>query len=410
MHGLFFLLNWRVASAVCALLTALPLAGADPALLRVSYGDDLAGARQLLRAGEGVNQANDLGATPLWAACQNGSLEMVQLLLDHGANVNVALLSGETPLMVAARAGKAAVVEKLLQAKANPNATATRRQTALMWAISQRHPAVVKLLIQYGADVHARSETWTNVMAVPPHGYLPYNKAIPHGHDTALLFAARVGDLESAKLLFAAGANANDADAWGVSAVSYAAHSGFRDMLDLLLAHGADPNAAPAGFTALHIAILRRDEKMAAALLAKGANPNTPLTTWTPTRRSSKDLHFPATLIGATPIWLAARYLQPNVMRMLAARGADPRFVHRAEFITEGTFAKRVQSANLLLAALGKGGGGPAWEEPARGEREGLTLDTVKAVIEFGIDGGSGIQAAKALGYPSVVRFLGGTP
>ena len=31
-------------------------------------------------------------------------------------------------------------------------------------------------------------------MAVPPHGYLPYNKAIPHGGETALMFAARVGD------------------------------------------------------------------------------------------------------------------------------------------------------------------------------------------------------------------------
>ena len=31
------------------------------------------------------------------------------------------------------------------------------------------------------------------------------------------------------------------------------------------------------------------------------ANPNTPLTTWTPTRRSSKDFHFEPALVGATP-------------------------------------------------------------------------------------------------------------
>ncbi len=37
-------------------------------------------------------------------------------------------------------------------------------------------------------------------MAVPPHGYLPYNKAIPHGGETALMLAARVGDMDSAKL------------------------------------------------------------------------------------------------------------------------------------------------------------------------------------------------------------------
>ena len=58
-------------------------------------------------------------------------------------------------------------------------------------------------------------------MAVPPHGYLPYNLTIPHGGETALMFAARVGDLDSAKLLVEAGANVNDADAWGVSATSF---------------------------------------------------------------------------------------------------------------------------------------------------------------------------------------------
>jgi hypothetical protein len=37
-------------------------------------------------------------------------------------------------------------------------------------------------------------------MAVSPHGLLDYNRSIPHGNETALMFAARVGDLESAKL------------------------------------------------------------------------------------------------------------------------------------------------------------------------------------------------------------------
>ena len=77
---------------------------------------------------------------------------------------------------------------------------------------------MVKVLLAHGADVQARSEVWSEMMAVPPHGYLPYNRQIPHGGETALMFAARVGDLASAKLLVAAGANVNDADAWGVSA------------------------------------------------------------------------------------------------------------------------------------------------------------------------------------------------
>ena len=106
------------------------------------------------------------------------------------------------------------------------------------------------------------------------------------------MFAARVGDLASAKLLVAAGANVNDADAWGVSATTLAAHSGYRELVELLLEKGADPNAAAAGFSALHAAIMRRDEQMVSALLAHRADANAPLRTWTPTRRSSDDFHF----------------------------------------------------------------------------------------------------------------------
>src|SRR6188768_3763020 len=162
---------------------------------------------------------------------------------------------------------------------------ATRGQTALMWAVAQKHPDVVKVLIARGADLHARSEVWNEVMAVFPHGLLDYNRPIPHGRDTALLFAARVGDLASAKLLVAAGANANDEDAWGVSATVLAAHSGFADLVAFLLDSGADPNAAKAVFTALHEAVMRRDERMAVMLLAHGADANARLGSWTPTRR-----------------------------------------------------------------------------------------------------------------------------
>ena len=145
---------------------------------------------------------------------------MVKRLLDAGANPNLALVSGETPLMVVARTGSASVAQLLISKGANVNAAGTRKQTPLMWAVAQKHPEVVKVLLANKADLHARSATWTDVEAVPPHGYLPYNKAFPHGNDTALMFASLVGDLESAKLLVAAGANVNDTYAWGVSADS----------------------------------------------------------------------------------------------------------------------------------------------------------------------------------------------
>jgi len=386
------------------------------ALHWASYNDDLESADLLIRAGARVDAATDLGVTPLWNASLNASEMMIRRLLEAGANPNSSLLLGETPTMAAARSGSPAAVEQLVAKGANVNARAARGQTALMWAVSQQHPDVVRVLLAHGADVHARSDVWSEVMAVPPHGHPDYNRAIPHGGDTALMFAARIGDVPSARLLVAAGANVNDADAWGVSATTLAAHAGYRDIVTFLLDHGADANAASAGFSALHAAIMRRDEQMVAVLLAHGADVNAPLRNWTPTRRSSKDFHFSPELVGATPAWLAARFGGPAVLRMLLDHGADPLFVHHGDRVVEGKggtgFQHRADVTTTLMAALGMGGGEP-WILPERSEREARTLDTVKLVAELGVDvnaanvdGRTALDAAKASKYETVVKYL----
>ena len=384
------------------------------ALHWAAYHDDLASADLLLRSGAKVNAATDLGVTPLWLASQNGSSAMVRRLLEAGANPNAALPSGESPLMVAARGGFSEVVEQLLAKGANVNAHGTRGQTALMWAVSQKHPEAVKVLLAHHADINVKSDVWSEVMAVPPHGYLGYNKAIPHGGETALMFAARVGDLDSAKLLLAAGANVNDADAWGVSAVTLGAHSGFTDLVTYLLEKGADPNRAPNGFTALEEGIMRRDSKMIAALLEHGADANTPLKSWTPTRRSSDDWYFDPALVGASPLWLAAKFSEPEVMAMLIQHGADPLFVHHAKWVTEAGFgqAERSETTTVLLAATGAGTGKP-WVDAPRSQAEALMLAAVKLEVEHGADvnaadaaGRRPLDGPASLRYQSVVDYL----
>jgi uncharacterized protein len=382
------------------------------ALHWASYRDSIELVDLLLGAGAKINAANDLGATPLWIAAVNGSAPMVRRLLQGGADPNLALLAGETPLMAAARSGSAEAAELLASKGARVNVSATRGQTALMWAVAQKHPAVVKVLLAHGADLHARSSASGQVMAVPPHGMLEYNRNIPFGNDTALMFAARVGDLESAKLLVAAGANVNDADAWGISAAAMAAHAGFRDVVALLLDKGADPNLSGAGFTALHAAIMRRDEAMVAVLLDHGADPNAPVGSWTPTRRSSRDWNFPPELVGATPYWLAARVTQPGIMRLLAKSGAKTDVVHHVEYHAGETYEKRTQTTNAVMAAAGMGGGAP-WVPIPRPERDALALESVKVAADAGVDlnaanddGRTALDSARALKLESVEKFL----
>jgi ankyrin repeat protein len=183
-------------------------------------------------------------------------------------------------------------------------------------------------------------------------------------------------------------------------------------MVEFLLDKGADANAAGPGFTALHEAIMRRDERMVKALLAHGANPNTPLQTWTPERRSSEDFNFAPALVGATPFWLAARFAEPGVMRLLVTKGADPKFVLRNEYYVNDLNDRRTQATTALMAALGVGGG-RAWVRPNRAELEPLILESVKLTIDLGVDpnvvntdGRTALDAARASKLESVAKFL----
>ena len=407
--------DWEAVRALLeqgANVTATAPDGAT-ALHWASYWDDVETAELLIHASADVSAANDLGATPLWIASLNGSASMVRSLLEAGADPNAALLSGETPTMTAARTGSPRVVEQLLAAGADPNGSGTRGQTALMWAASQRHSDVVGVLLEHGADVHARSETWSQVMAVPPH--TANKQAVPHGGNTALTFAARVGDLASARMLVNAGADVNDADARGVSVTVLAAHSGFGDLVEFMLNAGADASAAEAGFSALHVAIMRRDEDLGRLLLAHGADPNARLTNWTPTRRASRDWHFHPALIGATPFWLAARFSQPGFMRLLVEHGADPLFVHRVHYVgASGTYGAGGvnEETTALMAAAGMGGSRRvrAFVNPDPAELEFLTLEAVRLAIQLGVDVNAtnldDQTAADARTFDSVREFL----
>ena len=284
----------------------------------------------LLRAGARVDTANDLGATALHIACGNGSPAMVDRLLAAHANANAKLLNGEAVLMTCARTGNAAALKALLTHGADAKvAEPEHNQTALMWAVAQSHPEAAALLVEFGADIKARSKSYSQTVVgeqTQRAGREELNYNVMRGGSTPLLFAARSGDAESAKLLLSKGADANDALPDGTSALTLAAHSGQRDVALALLDKGANPNDLGIGYTALHAAILRSDLALVKALLARGADPNLRMTKATSVRRNSTDYFLLAPVVGSTPYLLAAKFVESEIMQALLAGGADPKF------------------------------------------------------------------------------------
>ena len=301
------------------------------ALHWAAHRDSIELVKLLIDAGAAVQAANDLGVTPLHLASANGNAATITLLLQKRANANAATAAGVTPLMEAARSGNVDAVRVLLANGADVNAHETARgQTALMWAVSRQHPGIVKVLIENKADVRARTGT-RQVMAMLDRGP---RRAVKNsaqdarqyqmGGSSALLFAAQNGSAESARLLLAAGANANDEAGDGKSALVTAAFAGHTEVGQLLLDAGADPNTSGAGYTALHAAALRGDVALVKALLARGANPHATLTKGSPVRRFGSQWALSTPFTGGTPLAVASAYLEAGVMRALIDAGAKP--------------------------------------------------------------------------------------
>ena len=287
--------------------------------------DDLESMSLLLDAGADVNASNDYGVTPLSLACTNRSATAVGVLLEGGADPNAASMMGETPLMTCSRTGNAAAVTALLDHGAEVGAReASHGQTALMWAAAQSNPEVVRVLLAHGADLHARSDV--HLLPVSLGEGDPFGPPFmePQRGSTPLLFAVRHGHVENARLLLDAGDDVNQVAPNGQSALVLASFSGQGELAAFLLERGADPEAAEAGYTALHAAVSRGDLELVKALAAHGADVNSRITKGSRQKRNINWYALSATLTGATPFWLAAKYAEVDIMRVLAENGADP--------------------------------------------------------------------------------------
>jgi ankyrin repeat protein len=385
------------------------------------------------------------GITPLFVAAKNGAAGVAEDLLKAGADVNLANAAGTTPLMMAASAGDPATIGTMIDHGAKVNAVeSTHGQTALMFAAALNRSEAVTLLMKNGADASLSTKVVKPERFRPDPNFVPMNdptdETTPRrngrggadaklgdaarpareigaqltGGMTALLFAARDGQMEAARALLDARADVNAASAAEkTTPLVMAVSNGHYDLAKYFVEHGADPSLANIqGLTALYGVLdvqwaghswfpnpVTAEEKtgyleLMKILLAAHADVNAKLQkkTWFRTLAHDATWVDPA---GATAFWRAAQATDLDAMKLLLAAGADPKIS------TTGG------DSPLMVAA------GVGWGANFSVNAPDSWLPAVRLCLELGLDvnqvdnrGYSALHGAAYIGNNDLIKLL----
>jgi ankyrin repeat protein len=196
-------------------------------------------------------------AQAIFDAVKGKDLAKVKALIANEPSlVNMKDQAGNTPLHHAAIGGSAAIAGSLLSAGADINAPNAQQNTALIESVINGNDEVSILLIEKGADIRRRNFSGSTALhaaalrdRIKVAGLLIEKGIEVDGRDAAgftpLNVLARVtNNVDMARLLIAKGADVNAKDNRNTTPLNNAGIYGHPDIINLLLDHGADFDAA----------------------------------------------------------------------------------------------------------------------------------------------------------------------
>jgi ankyrin repeat protein len=415
----------------------------------------------LIKAGADPNEKLPLGRTPLMEAARTGNVDTIKVLLDRGADINAKeTLRGTTPLMWAADEGHAPAIKLLIERGADIKARSAlvergrgpalgkssdpRKQVAAQGAALAAGQASPPLgagraaatppggrgggrggrgggaaggaagAVQPGADGTDQAADFTDDAAAAAFGFggAGRGRAVVKdgGALTPLVYAVRSNDLESVKVLLAAGADINQVTGYGWSPLLVATQNRYYKLGAYLLDHGANVNLANKGeWTPLYLATDNRNIESGdypvrkgdmdhldyiKLLIDKGANVNARLKDSTETRTVFTNQWLDEN--GATAFLRASQSGDVALMKLLLAHGADPKI-------------DTVLHVTALQVAAGIG-----WVEGITYEwSTEQTIEAVKLLLDLGLDpnaqadtGRVALHGAAHKGATAVVQLL----
>ncbi len=341
-------------------------------------------------------------------------------------------------LFNAAWTGKTAQARALLQQMpALVNSRSSEGWTPLHYAAQQGHQQIVELLLEHQAHLNAKEGAW---------GWTPLHLAAHNGHSgvAALLeahgaalnivAASALGNVARVEALL--WSDASLAREWGQGSgpLHWAAGAGHRQVVEMLLAYGANLNARSNNSfsnTALHCAVLHAHLPIVELLLTAGAQVDvidgyggTPLHAVAKYPKANRDrddalvvdllLASGATIdmankAGETALHWAATRGQKSVAEMLLARGAQLDIYSAAGLGRTADILEFLRRDRLLLEQAG-----PDHLRPLHFAAYGNCQAGAEALLARGAQinaaggwfGGTPLHLAAYQGHPAMVAFL----